>query len=253
MIHEPFKTRVLRALWQLSGRRQKIDVLFSSFLKYRKYLPECDAVDVIPDFNKTEIRIQQCPLGAWSTPLVDIFVLLKATLGFRSKRILELGSYRGDTARILAENTGEDVLITAVDIDERHGSAYLGTDLARKIIRKTGSISSDLLAGEKYDLIFVDANHDYASVINDTTVAFAALAPGGVILWHDYAQDSYFAGLNGVAEALNHFARSRAIYAIRGTRLAIFSSRKDWPLPQNRSADSPNTPKTVWEERHMRG
>jgi SAM-dependent methyltransferase len=253
MTNEPFKTRLLRILWRISGRRQKVDALLSSFLKYRNYLPECDATDAIPDFAKTVVHIQQCPLGTWSTPLVDVYVVLKAALGFRSKRILELGSYRGETARMLAENTGNDVLICAVDIDERHGSAYHGLGLARKIVRKTGHISVDLLGTEeKYDLIFVDANHDFASVMNDTEVAFKVLADDGVILWHDYAPDNYFIGLNGVPEALNHFAHTKPLYAIRGTRLAMFSNRKDWPPLQNQAQLS-KAPDSVWEERQIRG
>jgi SAM-dependent methyltransferase len=254
MTNEPLKTRMFRILWRLSGRRQKVDALLSSFLKYRKYLPECDAADVIPDFSNTVVHIQQCPLGAWSTPLVDVYVVLKAALGFHSKRILELGSYRGETARMLAENTGDDVRIFAVDIDERHGSAYQGLELARKIVRKTGHISVDLLgAEEKYDLIFVDANHDFDSVMNDTEVAFKVLAKGGVILWHDYALENYFMGMNGVPEALNHFARTRPLYAIRGTRLAMFSDRQDWPASANRAEPSKAPGKTVWDERQMRG
>jgi len=254
MISEPFRTRMFRVLWQLSGRRQKIDRFLSDFLKYRKYLPECDAEEIIPGFSATEIRIRQCPLGTWSTPLVDVFVLLKAVLGFRSKRILELGSYRGETARLLAENTGDDVAIHAVDIDERHGAAYRGLPIAAKIVRKTGRISSEMFqAGEKYDLIFVDANHDFASVMNDTEVAFKVLEPGGVILWHDYAQDNYFAGLNGVAEALNCFSKKYPICAIRGTRLAIFVNQKNRNQPEPASPSSTVSTGTVWDETHMRG
>jgi hypothetical protein len=253
MIREPFKTRILRALWRLSGRRMKLDQFFSSFLSYRKYLPECDANEAIPDFMNTEVRIRECPLGAWSTPMGDIFVLLKAALGFQSKRILELGSYRGDTARLLAENTGEDVTICAVDIDERHGASYGGKPIARKIVRKTGSISKDLFAGDnKYDLIFVDANHDFASVMNDTEVAFKVLADDGVILWHDYAQDAYFHGLNCVPEALDHFSKTHALYAIRGTRLVIFSNYKNWETSTLSSRIQRIAAQTVWDEKQIR-
>src|SRR5690348_16404193 len=103
MMNEPLKAHFLRAIWRLTGRKPRVDQFFAGFLKYRHYLPECDAAEVIPDFLGTEVRIRQCPLGNWSTPLVDVFVVLKAALGFQSKRILELGSYRGETARLLAE------------------------------------------------------------------------------------------------------------------------------------------------------
>lgn len=253
-INEPFKARFLRIVWRLTGRKSRLDNFFSTFLKYRKYLPECDAQQVIPRFSETEVRIQHCPLGAWSTPLADIFVLIKAAQGFDSKRILELGSFRGDTARLLAENTGDQVTICAVDIDERHGSAYKGTPIAHKIQRKTGRISTDLFQqDEKFDLVFVDANHDFDSVVNDTQVAFKVLGDSGVILWHDYAQDNYFIGLNGVPEALGLFSKTYNIYSIRGTRLAIFSNRKDWNLSRSDEHPSQKIGNTVWDEKQLRG
>jgi len=254
VITEPFQTRMLRMIWQLSGRRQKLDRYFSEFLKYRKYLPECDATQVVPNINNTEVRIRECPLGAWSTPLGDIFIVIKSALGFQSKRILELGSFRGDTARLLAENTSEDVTVCAVDIDERHGVSYAGKPIARKIIRKTGRISGDLFADDaKYDLIFVDANHDFASAMNDTEVAFKVLAEHGVILWHDYANDPYFNGLNGVPEALNQFFKTHALYSIRGTRLAIYSNYPGWETATLPARVQQITAKSVWEEEQIKG
>lgn len=253
MTNEPLKARLLRLVWQLSGRKPRVDLFLSGFLKYRKYLPECDATDIIPNFAGTEVRFRQAPLGTWSTPLVDVFVVIKAALGFQSRRILELGSYRGDTARLIAENTLDDVTICTVDISEQHGEAYRGLEVARKINRKVGRISTSLFAAdEKFDLIFVDADHDYASVMNDTEVAFKVLAENGVILWHDYFQDAYFHGMCGVPEALNQFAQSRAIYAIRGTRLAVFSNGKNWETAMLKSK-LVRPAGTVWEEHQLRG
>ena len=254
MIHEPFQARCLRVLWRLFGRNNRLDQFLAGFLKYRKYLPECDAAEAIPGFSETEIRLRQCPLGNWSTPLVDVFIVLKAALGFRSRRILELGSYRGETARLLAENTGDDVGICTVNVDERHGAAYRGLDAARKIIRKTGRISPALFQpDEKYDLIFVDADHDFASVMNDTAVAFRVLAPNGVILWHDYRQDAYFHGHCGVPEALNEFANRHAVYAIRGTMLAIYSACPNWETATLPSRILSKPAASVWDERQVRG
>lgn len=229
MFSEPFKARLLRAAWRVSGRKPRVDQFLAGFLRYRKYLRECDARDAIPDFERSDVRIRQCPLGPWSTPLIDVFVIIKAALGFRSKRILELGSYRGDTARLIAENTPNDVTLCTVDVTDDHGASYRDSDVAKRIRRKVGRISSALFdPGEKFDFIFVDANHDVTSVINDTEVAFSVLANPGVILWHDYRQDSYFHGMCGVPEALDHFSRTHAIYAIQGTMLAIYSTFPGW-------------------------
>jgi len=254
VIDEPAKARLLRLLWRMSGRRPKLDQLFTSLLSYRKYLPECDAQEIIPRFSESEIRITQCPMGGWSTPLVDVVVVLKAAIGFESKRILELGSYRGDTARLLAENTSPDTVICAMDVDERHGAAYRDSPIASKIQRKVGRISAELFAkDEKFDLIFIDADHDYKSVMNDTEAAFKLLAEQGVVLWHDYNHQNYFHGMCGVPEALNEFSKDHAIYAIRGTWLAIYSNVVSWQTQGLARRQPTAAGGSVWEERQLRG
>jgi len=251
---EPVKARWLRTLWRVTGRRPKIDRLLSSFLTYRRYLPESDPQEVIPRFAETEITIKQCPMGTWSTPLVDVFVLLKAAIGFQSKPILELGSYRGDTARLLAENTGPDTTICAVDVDEQHGAAYRGLAIAQKIRRITGRIDRELFdTGERFDLIFVDADHDFCSVMKHSELAFELLAPEGVILWHDYSFETYFHGLCCVPEALKELAKQRPVRSIRGTWLAIYSTVKGWETDQISDAPSAPTRSSVWEEKTIRG
>ncbi len=38
----------------------------------------------------------------------------------------------------------------------------------------------------KMDLVFVDGDHHYDSVVKDTQTAFQLIRPGGIIVWHDY-------------------------------------------------------------------
>jgi predicted O-methyltransferase YrrM len=254
MTKEPTKTRWLRRLWRLTGRRHKLDRFFTSFLTYRKFLPECDAADVIPRLQESEIRIKQCPMGTWSTPMIDVITVLKAAVGFGSKQILELGSYRGDTARLLAENTTPETIITAVDIDERHGASYRGLDIEKKIRRKVGRITRDFFSErERFDLIFVDADHDLKSVMNDTDVAFDVLTSAGVILWHDYVHETYFHGMGGVPEALDEFAKRYPIYAIRGTTIGIYSSMPGWETARLNREQKNKQATSVWDEGGLRG
>lgn len=251
---EPFRARLFRLFWRLSGRRSQIDTLFTPLLKYRRYLVECDAHEVIPAFTETKITIQSAPIGTWSTPLVDVFVLLKAAQGFGPRRILELGSYRGDTARLLAENTPDQATICAVDVDPRHGAGYRDLPISSKILRKTGAISESLFEPhEKYDFIYVDANHDFASVVSDTQVAFALLAQPGVVIWHDYHHESYFHGMAGVPEALKVFAAEHPIVAIRGTHLAMHSTIPGWETSRWIAHADGGAKPSVWDERQLRG
>jgi predicted O-methyltransferase YrrM len=231
-------------------------MLSTSLLKSRRHLATLEAKACIPQFETSEIILQRCPIGAWSTPLIDVFVLLKSVVGFRSTRILELGSYRGDTARLMAENTADEVRIFAVDVHPDHGISYRDSHVARRIERRVGNIAPALFAaGEKFDFIFVDANHDYASVMNDTAVAFDHLTDDGVIFWHDYHFNSYFHGMAGVPDALRHYAGGHAILSIDGTTLAMFSRHPGWEtarLLQLKPADG-KLAEDVWTQTQLRG
>ncbi len=39
----------------------------------------------------------------------------------------------------------------------------------------------------KMDLVFVDGDHHFDSVVNDTKIAFRLIKKGGAIVWHDYS------------------------------------------------------------------
>ena len=251
----PLKARLLYVLYWLGGRGGNLDVFLAKQLRHRQHLPELYAHEVIPGFRETEIRLTHCPLGSWSAPMGDLFVLLKAVVGFKAKRILEIGSYRGDTARSIAENIPDDARVCAVDIDPRHGAAYRNTPWERKIDRRTAAISRDLFKpSEKFDLIFIDANHEFEPVIHDTEVAFELVAERGVIIWHDYRDTGYFTGLGRVSEALKHFTKTHAIVSISGTSMAMWSNVKGWNTQEILASHGGKQSKSsTWDEEHVRG
>jgi predicted O-methyltransferase YrrM len=251
----PLKARLLYLLYRLGGCGGNLDYFLSTKLRHRRHLPELYAHEVIPGFNESEIRLTHSPLGSWSAPMGDLFVLLKAVVGFKAKRILEIGSYRGDTARSIAENIPDDARVCAVDIDPRHGAAYRNTPWERKIDRRTAAFSRDVFEpNEKFDLIFIDGNHEFDAVVHDTAVAFELVAEQGVILWHDYTDATYFSGLSRVPEALEQFTQKHAIISISGTTLAVWSNVKGWDTREILAKHSGKQKKlSAWEEEQVRG
>jgi len=228
---DPSYVSLMKLVYRASRRHPSVDRFLSSFLKYRSYLPAVAAEKVIPNFANSQVTIRDLPRGLWATPLVDTLSVVKAAQGFQSKRILEIGSYKGSTARLLAENTPDSTEIWTLDVDPNHGEAYRGLPLASRIHRIIGKVSNELLDEHgPFDLIFVDADHDYRSVFHHTAVAFKQLAPGGVILWHDYQQNDYMHGGCAVPEALYMASRQfdKAILSIEGTMLGIYSEFPGW-------------------------
>jgi hypothetical protein len=248
------RERLLKLIWLCSRRSPGVDSLLTRKLPCLKSLPEINPEACIPNFAATQIVIRQCPVGAWSTPLIDVVILLKCVLGFRSRRILEIGSYLGHTARILAENTDAETRIITLDEYPEHGSAYRGTPLEQKIERRVGKVSLEYFRpDEKFDLIFVDADHRFESVVNDTKVASGLLAENGVLVWHDYQHENHFHGLNGVPEVLKIFLKSIPIIALKGTSLAMHTRYPGWETASYVNQEGGLALEGPWHNQSLRG
>ena len=223
--------KLFQTLYRVSGKRKSVDAFLSPMLSHRNYLPVVTAEQVVPDFDRSRVQLVDLPRGEWATPLIDTLTVVKAAIGFRSAKVLEIGSYKGATAKLIAENTPESTHVWPLDVVPEHGSAYRGTPLEARIHRLVGAVSYDLLKEHgPFDLIFVDADHDYESVWHHSACAFALLAPGGVILWHDYHNKNYLHGMNGVPEGLDAVrkATGKSIVSIEGTMVCIYSEFPGW-------------------------
>ena len=196
------------------------------FLHRRLTLPTISLVDLFPDFNQRIVHFGEIPHGGWSTPLADLVMLLKLALCNESKRVMELGSYRGYTALFLAQHLSPAAKIVTIDRHPDHGEAYRATPFAGMIERRVGEIDRAMFAEDEpasYDLIFVDADHSYASVRDDTESVLPLLSSTGFIVWHDYSNWGYFSGENGVPEYLGELSATLPIAHVLGSTLAIHS------------------------------
>jgi len=139
--------------------------------------------------------------------------------------ICEVGSYKGTTARAMADNTAG--LVYCVDtfrgsvgevemarILAEHEEGWLletfkrnMTGLSNVLIYAMDSLFAAKLfadAGKRFDMIFLDASHDYESVAADIRAWLPLLAPGGLLCGHDRQWD-------GVAKAINELIPNHRI------------------------------------------
>ncbi len=239
---EPPVASALRLLWKLTGRKRSLDRYLTTFLGYRQFLPVLPGEMLIPGFADSEIVITCPPVGPWATPANDTIAVLKAVKGFDSRRILEIGSYKGTTARLIARNTHPDARIFALDIDPEHGSAYRGMPEEAKIQRIVGRSELENAAPHgPYDLIFIDGDHSRKGAYLDSVVALELLTDDGVILWHDYHNNSYFVHRSGaVPEALRLVRDSLGIpvVSLEGTMIAMHSRKPGWETGEKLKVES---------------
>lgn len=213
-------------LSQILATRPRLENAMLQLDKSWAKLPMISLRVLYDDFDTKRVSLDVLPTGPWSSPICDVVMIAKLVACHRPRRILEVGSFRGYTTRIIAEHAPEGSQVVAVDRDPRHGEAYLNTPLADKIERRIGEITHAAFERDpkaSYDFMFLDADHSYAAVKKDTDILLPLLANDGIIIWHDYGNWGRLSGRNGVPQYLHEAAKGISIAAIPGTWLAIHS------------------------------
>jgi predicted O-methyltransferase YrrM len=214
--------------------------------KARKYIRTVNLNAIFPpELEKGKIVLENF-LGHWGN--VSIEELCKICLIVRflqPKRILEIGTYNGMTTLQMALNAPKDCVTYTLDLPEelmaalelskldtlvsKHFKDKFGTKTGSyfagrndvKIIQALGDSSTfdyDTLGNEKFDVIFIDAAHDYANKKIDSEQAFRLINKNGVILWHNYNDVTS----PGVTEYLADIADKYKLYHLRNTMLAVY-------------------------------
>jgi len=114
------------------------------------------------------------------------------------KAVLEIGSYCGRSTICLAQEARN---VSVVDTFQGDGTALPGNtlNLFKKNLRRAGihdrvtvheGLSSDVLPAlpPVFDLVFIDGDHSYESVMADARMAAEVIRPGGLLVFHDYGR-----------------------------------------------------------------
>jgi predicted O-methyltransferase YrrM len=196
-------------------------------------LPQRSLAELFPqiasvNFTLPISRITNAPDS--DLPLVELLTMMTVCQGIKPKRIFEIGTYTGATTLALADCTPADAEIYTIDLppqdaaaETKIGSAFRNTVFANKIHQLWGdSKKFDFTPyAKQFDLVFVDAAHDYESVKSDTETALQLVCPGGTIVWDDYFWMPDHPHCQGVTRCVDEFAETRTCYRIQNTRLAI--------------------------------
>lgn len=203
-------------------------------------LPREPVGKIFPGIEQVDVCLQRAfDRDPWiSLDNNEALILCALAKHLKAKKIVEIGTFKGNTALNLAVNTAPDALIYTVDMPpdwggkmeikvpglkvnvsdgSRIGSHFHNSEYAGKIIQ-IFSDSASLDWGRfplPLDLVFIDGCHDYAYVQKDTDNALRSLRPGGLIVWHDYGM------YDDVSRVVDETSRKITTKAIRGTRLAV--------------------------------
>lgn len=198
-------------------------------LKYG--FPEIDLLELFPHFNETVEPFSH--LYGTSLP-IDIAILKSLAKTFSACDYLEIGSWRGESLANLSPGCKKCVSVSLSDEEMRkigmseemiNVQRFYSKHLSNVKHIEANSVTYDFSQLGKFDLIFVDGDHRFEGVKNDTEKVFKLLKDeNSVVIWHDYTEQyehinwEVFAGiLEGTTTE-----QQRHIYHISNSLCAIY-------------------------------
>lgn len=206
-------------------------------LAYRRLvaLPSVPLAELVDPVGLGDVSARTLlePRLSWTLGPLEQLALTAIAADRNVRKVLEIGTFEGATTSLLAEVVGPSGSVVTMDLPSEDlarydlpegftpddvGRAYREAGLSDRVHQlkiDSSNVSPASLSGE-FDLVFIDAFHDYAHGRSDTELALAVVAKDGVVIFDDF--DPHWAGLIlGVTEA----AEGRDLRVINGTRLAI--------------------------------
>lgn len=123
------------------------------------------------------------------------------TLARGRRAVAEIGTGTAWTAIALALDDGSRRVLTLDPVARAERERYLalaGRAASRIELLTEGGETGPRAGGGPFDFVFVDSSHERAETIATFRAWEPAVAPGGVVVFHDYGSPDY----PGVAEAI---------------------------------------------------
>ena len=118
--------------------------------------------------------------------------------------VAELGTFRGDFARLIVERT-EPRELHLIDVDY---TRFDDTGLTEPRVKQHRGLTHEVIASfpdEHFDWIYVDADHSYKATLRDARASAPKLRPGGFLVFNDFAHIDQEIGRYGVHRAVVDF------------------------------------------------
>ena len=199
-------------------------------------LPTIDICELFPGFSES---INNYTYLDGTSLAIDIMLLKSLARSFKNCAYLEIGSWRGESISNIYEVTGDCTSVTL------SGDEMKGKGMNDEYIRAHGMFSKNLKAlksiehnsltfdfsslNKKFDLIFIDGDHSYEGVLNDTIKTLPLRRDNNsIIVWHDYGNSTEMVRHSVLAAILDGIPGEyhRNLYHVSNTLCAVYIENK---------------------------
>lgn len=216
--------------------------------RHQKVCSEVHAMTQLPTLNLADLAtrsdetIDPFSFLDGTSMITDIFLLKTLARKFNNCTYLEIGSWRGESIANVAKVAASCTSIT-LSADEMRAMKFGEKFIACHGIFSKGignikthhanSHTFDFKSlNEKYDVIFVDGDHTYEGVLNDTKKVFELRKDKkSFIVWHDYGYSSEtvrYSVLNAILQGIPK-EKHKHLYHVSNTMCAIYCEELDLP------------------------
>jgi hypothetical protein len=161
-------------------------------------LPVIDVLDMFTYFKET---VNPYSSLDGTSLITDLALLKKLAVKFNVKNYFEIGTWRGESVSNVSQVVDNCFTLNISDKEMRDSGLdedYI--NLHRFFSNNKPNITHLFGNSSKFDfspymgkmdMVFIDGNHHYQSVKNDTKVAFDLIKnENSIIVWHDYSSDT---------------------------------------------------------------
>lgn len=213
-------------------------------------LPTVDLLDLFPNFQES---IDFYTYLEGTSLVIDIMLLKAFAKKFPQCAYLEIGSWRGESIANIHSVTKDCTSITLSAAEMKsmgipdsfiavHG--IFSKNLAGLRTIEHNSMTFDFSTlNKKFDLIFVDGDHTYEGVLNDTkNVLKLRKDASSIIVWHDYGITPERVRHSVAAAILDGVPREmhKNLYHVSNTLCAVYIENLNLPTKDIRFPSVPN-------------
>ena len=199
-------------------------------------LPTIDILELFPKLDET---VSPYSFLTGTSLITDIVLLKMLARKYKNGAYLEIGSWRGESIANVSDVISDCVSVTLSEEEMRnkkfsedfikvHG-IYSKDKEFRQIGHDSKSFDFKTL-DKKFDLIFIDGDHSYLGILNDTKKVLPLLkSDNSIIVWHDYAfgtEDVRYTTLNAILNGVPK-SKHKNLFHVSNTMCAIYFNRDD--------------------------